>query len=38
MEANLAPHLELPSTAVVEGAVASLILGRGSYNVNHCIY
>ncbi len=38
MEANLAPHLELHPTAVVEGAVASPILGGGSYNVNHCIY
>ncbi len=35
---NLAPHLELSSTAVVEGAVASPILGGGSYNVHHRIY
>jgi hypothetical protein len=36
-EANLAPHLELHPTAGVVGAVASPILGRGSYNVDHCI-
>jgi hypothetical protein len=37
-EANFAPHLELHPTAGVEGAVASPILGGGSYNVEHHIY
>jgi hypothetical protein len=36
-EANLAHHLELHPTAGVVGAVVSPILGRGSYNVDHCI-
>jgi hypothetical protein len=36
-EANLAPHLELHLTAGVVGAVASPILGGGSYNVDHLV-
>ncbi len=36
-EANLASHLELHPKAGVVGPVASPILGRGSYYVNHCI-
>jgi hypothetical protein len=38
VEANLIPHLELHPTAVMEGAVASPILGIGSFDVDHRIY